>query len=72
MYVIISNLYIKEVSVILEEDDMCLVRFTDSDAGMRIRSNRLYPTKAAAMEDLPKKDVKRSERERMGPWAWVH
>jgi len=72
MYVIISNYYIREVVVIKREGEFSIIRFAASDAGARIRNNRIYLTRSEAMNSLPKKRTTDYCRNDMGPWKYSH
>ena len=70
MYVIVSGLFIRQVTVVRNEGEFCLVRFEDG-GGVRIRRNRLYATKEEAEKELPHK-VKKKPINPMGPYGYDH
>jgi len=73
MYVIISNLIIKEVSVLKESNGVCLVKFLDTGGAIRISKNRLYSSRKAAEERVPKRKRNVSKEEALlGPYAYWH
>lgn len=70
MYMVVSGLFIKQVTVVKEEGEFCLVRFEDG-GGIRIRRSRLYETKEEAEQILPHK-VKKKQINPMGPYGYDH
>lgn len=53
-FIIESNRFIREVTIIKQRDDLCVVRFSDKRGGIQIRSSRLYSTREEAEAKLPK------------------
>ena len=47
MYIVVSNLFVKPVTVVKDEGEFCLVKFDDG-GGARVRRSRLYETKEEA------------------------
>ena len=56
-YIVESNLYIREVEVIKAAGGFCTIRFVDSGGGIKVRENRLFPSKESAENSLPKKSA---------------
>lgn len=61
-YIVESNLYIREVEVIKAAGGFCTIRFTDRGGGIKVRESRLYPSREAAENSLPKKEVPKKSR----------
>ena len=53
-FIIESNRFIREVTIIKQRGDLCVVRFSDKRGGIQIRSSRLYSTREEADAKLPK------------------
>lgn len=70
MYMIVSSLFIKQVTVVKDEGEFCLVKF-EGGGGARIRRSRLYETKEEAEQMLPHK-VKKKHINPMGPYGYDH
>ena len=78
MYIVISNRFVRPVTVVRKEGDMCIIRFDDGDGGTRVRASRLYP----CMEDAEKaagivhreesKGIFAKPKSFAGPWAYWH
>lgn len=49
-----SNRIIRKVIIVKAEGEFCLVRFTDTDGGIRVRRSRLYKDEKAATEVVNK------------------
>lgn len=58
-FLVESNRLVREVSVIKISGGFCTIRFADSGGGMRVRENRLFPTRGEAEASMPKKEPKR-------------
>jgi len=71
MYLIVSNIYIRAVTIIRTEGDMCLVRFTDGEGGIRVHRSRVYETKEKAEAMLPRKKTTKISNP-LGPYAYWH
>lgn len=56
-YIVESNLYIREVKVIKAAGGFCTIRFVDSGGGIKVRENRLFPSKEAAEASLSKNEM---------------
>ena len=56
-YIVESNLYIREVEVIKVAGGFCTIRFVDCGGGIKVRENRLFPSKEAAENSWPKKSA---------------
>ena len=54
-YIVHSALFVREVRVLRVSGDMCTLRFTDSEGGVRLRASRLYRTKEEAEAAMEKK-----------------
>ena len=54
-YIVESSRFIREVKVLKIAGGFATLRFTDSDGGIKLRESRLFPTKEAAEDSLPKK-----------------
>ena len=54
-YIVHSALFVREVRVLRVSGDMCTLRFTDSEGGVRLRASRLHRTKEEAEAAMEKK-----------------
>ena len=70
MYIVVSNLFVKPVTVVKDEGEFCLVKFEDG-GGARIRRSRLYETKEEAEQMLPRKGKKKPINS-MGLYGYGH
>ncbi len=61
-YIVESNHYIREVEVVKAAAGFCTIRFTDRGGGIKVRESRLYPSREAAENSLPKKEVPKKSR----------
>ena len=53
-FIIVSNIYVKQVEVLRIEGDFCLVTFDGKR--LQLRKSRLYATEEEAYRHLPKKE----------------
>ena len=54
-YIVISNMRVREVEIIQNNYEFCIVRLDGNKGGIRIRRNRIYRTKEEAELHLPYK-----------------
>lgn len=52
-FIIESNRIIREVEIVRNTGGFYLIRFKDSGGGIKVRENRLFPTREEAEENLP-------------------
>lgn len=52
-FIIESNRIIREVEIVRNTGGFYLIRFRDSGGGIKVRENRLFPTREEAEENLP-------------------
>ena len=52
-FIIESNRIIQEVEIVRNTGEFYFIRFKDSDGGINVRENRLFPTRKEAEENLP-------------------
>ena len=52
-YIIDNVRFLREVIVLRVTGDLCVIRYVDNGAVIRIRSSRLYATKKEATDRLP-------------------
>ena len=58
-WIVVSSIMVREVEILRFSGGLYTVRFTDVSAGgMKIRENRLIPTKEEAEAQLPSKQKK--------------
>ena len=62
-YIIESNRFIREVTIVKRSNSFCTVRFADSLGAIFIREGRLYGTREQAEEKLPKKKTSKPKFE---------
>ena len=53
-FLVESGRFIREVTILKVSGDFCTIRFSDTGGGIKVRENRLYPSKADAEASLPK------------------
>jgi len=58
-FLVESNRIVREVSVLKVSGGFYTIRFVDSRGGMRVRENRLFPTREEAEASMPPKESKR-------------
>lgn len=56
-YIVANKRFVREVQILSIDGDLFTLRFTDSGGGIKVRSSRLFPTKAAAEATVPKKQI---------------
>lgn len=54
-YIIESNRFIREATIVKKSNSFCTIRFADSHGAITISKSRLYGTRNEAEEVLPKK-----------------
>lgn len=54
-YIVESNRFIREVTIVKKSNSFCTVRFADSHGAISIRTSRLYGARSEAEDTLPKK-----------------
>lgn len=52
-YIIDNVRFLREVIVLRVTRDLCIIRYVDNDAVIRIRTSRLYATEKEATDRLP-------------------
>lgn len=52
-FIIESNRIIRKVEIVRNTGGFYLIRFKDSGGGIKVRENRLFPTREEAAENLP-------------------
>lgn len=70
-YIIENNRIIREVTVVKRSGELYIVRFLNGYGGIRIRANRLFPSKEAAEDAMPKQDVP-SKNKYHSPYNYWH
>lgn len=69
VYLIESNRFIREVKIAQISSGMCLVKFTDTPGGIRVRQSRLYENEQsaqAALDQITKTHTNQTSRPRTG------
>ena len=61
VYLVVSRLYVREAVVRRREGSWCLIQFANAQGGIRVRADRLYPTRAAAEQHLRKNQLSQGE-----------
>ncbi len=56
-YFIESNRIIREVTVVKRTGDFYIVRFLNGSGGIRIRTSRLYASREAAEDSIPRPET---------------
>jgi len=64
-YIIISNIAVREVEIIKEDEEFCTVRILSTGAGIRVRKTRIFETRRELEEKL---GISRSAS-RPGSWG---
>ena len=54
-YIIESGLFVREVEIVKAAGGFATLRFLDGEGGIRLRENRLYPTREDAEAYISKK-----------------
>ena len=60
-YIIESGLFVRKVEIVKAAGGFATLRFLDCEGGIRLRENRLYPTKEDAEAHIPKKSHTRPQ-----------
>lgn len=67
-FIIESSRFIREVRIVKFSGGLYTIRFTDSNGGIKVRENRLYPTKGEAEATIPQTESKPKYK---SPWDWT-
>lgn len=59
-FLVESNRIIREVRILKFGGGFYTIRFADSDGGIKVKEHRLFATKEAAEDSMPKKKTPRS------------
>ena len=59
-FILESNRVVREVRIIRCSGGMYLIRFTDSDGGIKVKEHRLFTTREEVEASIPNKKEKRS------------
>lgn len=51
-YIVESNRYVREVTIVRYSGGMYLIRFTDTGGGIQVKEHRLFATKELAEESI--------------------
>ncbi len=58
-YIVESNIAIREVEIVQISGDFAILQFTKGGGRIQLRVSRLFPTKEAAADSLPKRYLSR-------------
>lgn len=68
VYLVESCRRVREAVVLGRSGPLYTLRFTDTGGGIRVRGDRLYPTREAALADLQRSRAARQPAVRPGYW----
>lgn len=54
-FIVVSSIFVKEVYVVKSSGGFCLIRYTNSDDGYRVRESRLFATEEEVKASIDKK-----------------
>lgn len=57
-FIIESNRFIREVVIVRQKGSFYIVRFADGTGGIQLKEHRIFPSREAAEQNLPKKEKK--------------
>ena len=60
-YIVESNMAVREVEIVQISGDFAILQFTKGGGRIQLRLSRLFPTKEAAADTLPKRNPSRPD-----------
>jgi len=69
-FIIESNRLVREVLILKKTGSFYVLRFLDSNGGIRVRESRLFATREAAEESVP--SVRENRKRFLSPYECLH
>ena len=69
-YIVDNALFLREVKLLRVTKDLCVIRYVESGAAIRIRKSRLFASEQEAINSTPKKILPKANHSKMTHWEY--